>query len=188
MTIFCDEADYRQFLRLLGRIVESHDIECWNYVAMPNHYHATLRTTRPNLSQAIQELNGEYGQWWNKRHARVGHVFQGRFKDQIVQREGYLLTLCRYVPMNPVRGRLVERPESWEWSSYAATIGLRPAPSFLAVDLVLSLFGDANRQVLQERFAAHVMGPTLTELCTDDEIRSNQQILGDLHFKRALLG
>ena len=90
MRIFEDDTDYRYFVTLFGDIMEEFEIQCWNYCVMPNHYHATLQPTLPNLSRAIQRLNRRYAQRWNKRYDRVGHVFQGRFKDQIVQREGYL--------------------------------------------------------------------------------------------------
>jgi REP element-mobilizing transposase RayT len=183
MSIFLDDVDYRQFVYLLGDVVEDHDIECMNYCAMPNHYHATLRPTRPNLSEALRRLNSRYAQWWNKRHERVGHVFQGRFKDQIVQQEGYLLALCRYVAMNPVRAGLVKRPEDWEWSSYAATTGLRPAPSFVAVESVLSQFGAGDHRQLQAQFAEHVVGRPVDERCVEERIRSNERILGDGVFK-----
>lgn len=185
MRIFLDDADYKQFVHVLGDVTEDLDIECWNYCVMPNHYHATLRPTLPNLSEALRRVNSIYAQWWNRRHGRVGHVFQGRFKDQIVQREGYLLALCRYVALNPVRARLVERPEHWEWSSYAATVGLRPSPSFLALTAVLHQFGEGERPILQARFAGHVLGNPDEGCCTEDRIRSSERILGDRAFKRA---
>lgn len=186
MSIFLDDADYRQFVHLLGDVVEDLEIECWNYCVMPNHFHATLCPTLPNLSEALRRINGRYAQWWNRRHARVGHVFQGRFKDQIVQREGYLAALCRYVALNPVRAGLVERPGDWEWSSYAATAGQCSSPSFLAVDSVLRQFGDGNLSELQERFAAHVLGSSPDGVGTDDRIRSNEAVVGDGEFKRSL--
>ena len=186
MSIFLDDTDYRQFVHLLGDVVEDLEIHCWNYCVMPNHFHATLCPTLPNLSEALRRINGRYAQWWNRRHGRVGHVFQGRFKDQIVQREGYLAALCRYVAMNPVRAGLVTRPEDWEWSSYAATTGLRPSPSFLAVAQVLGQFGDGELPDLQQRFVTHVLGSSPEETCTDDRIRSNESIVGDSEFKRSL--
>jgi REP element-mobilizing transposase RayT len=186
MSIFLDDTDYRMFVRLLGDVVEDLEIQCWNYCVMPNHFHATLCPSLPNLSEALRRINGRYAQWWNRRHGRVGHVFQGRFKDQIVQREGYLAALCRYVAMNPVRAGLVTRPEDWEWSSYAATTGQRPSPSFLAIDLVLRQFGDGELPDLQQRFAAHVLGSSPEETCTDERIRSNESIVGDSEFKRSL--
>ena len=108
MTVFLDDIDYRHFVFLLGDVIEEFGIQCWNYCLMPNHYHLTLQPGRPNLSEAMRRLNGNYALWWNRRHQRVGHVFQGRFKDQIVDRESYLFAVTRYVLMNPVRAsRLV---------------------------------------------------------------------------------
>jgi REP element-mobilizing transposase RayT len=100
MPIFLDDCDYRQFVYQVGDVVEEFGLVCWNYCAMPNHYHLTVQPTRANLSAAIRKLNGTYGQWWNRRHGRVGHVFQGRFKDQIVDRNSYLMALSSYVVMN----------------------------------------------------------------------------------------
>jgi REP element-mobilizing transposase RayT len=182
MDIFLDEADYRQFVYLLGDVVEDCDIECWNYCLMSNHYHATMKPTRPNLSEAIRRINGEYGQWWNKRHSRVGHVFQGRFKAQIVEPTEYLLTLSRYVVMNPVRARLVEHPREWQWSSYRATVGEIASPSFVAVDSTLNLFGvdpSENRQ----RFSEFVTAQP-TDEAVMDRLRSNERILGSAAFKK----
>ena len=182
MRIFLDDMDYRKFVDVLAEVVEDSDIECWNYCVMPNHYHVTLCPTRPNLSEAIRRINSAYAQWWNNRHERVGHVFQGRFKDQIVQRDEYLLVLCRYVALNPVRAGLSERPEDWEWSSYAATLGLRPLRPFVAVPSVLRQFGDDDESVLRKRLSEFVLGRIATE-CTDDRIRSRERILGSKAFK-----
>jgi REP element-mobilizing transposase RayT len=182
MRIFLDDADYRQFIYLLGEVVEECDVECWSYCVMPNHYHATLKPRRPNLSEAMRRLNGEYAQWWNKRHERVGHAFQGRFKAQIVEEAGYLVTLSRYVVMNPVRAGLVAHPEEWPWSSYRATVGLSPSPSFLACSSTLGLFGD-DEATCRARFEQFVKGeaddPSLVE-----RIRSNERILGTADFKK----
>jgi hypothetical protein len=154
---------------------------------MPNHYHATLQPSRADLSEAIRRLNGVYAQWWNRRHGRVGHVFQGRYKDQIVQREGYLLTLSRYVVMNPVRAQLVVHPEDWRWSSYRATVGLSAAPPFLHTSSTLRLFGGGADAILQARFAEYVTGGEADEP-TIDRIRSNERIVGDRAFKNLIGG
>jgi putative transposase len=184
MTIFTDREDYQRFLNLFRNVVEEYSVECWNYCLLPNHYHATLRPTLPNISAAVQQLNGRYAQWWNRRHGRVGHTFQGRFKAQIVQRDGYALALCRYVALNPVRARLVDRPEEWPWASYAATVGHSPAPPFLSVDATLGLFGDTNRDMLQRRFAEFVVAGIPCEE-VDERIRSSQVVLGDAPFRTA---
>ena len=182
MPIFLDDHDYRKFIDVLADVVEDGDIECWNYCLMPNHYHVTFRPTRPNLSQAVRRLNGAYALWWNHRHGRVGHVFQGRFKAQIVDRETYLFALSRYVVMNPVRARLVDRPEAWSWSSYRATVGLCRAPAFLATDRTLALFDDLPGLSHQERFAQFVIAPE--DVTEQDRIRSNERVLGPKAFKQ----
>jgi len=182
MPIFLDDHDYRKFVHLLGEAVDDSAMRCWNYCLMPNHYHVTLEPTRPNISAAIRRLNGCYAQWWNKRHERVGHVFQGRFKDQVVDRDGYLRTLSRYVVMNPVRAGLVARPDEWPWSSFRATMGICHPPPFLAASSTLRLFGEADDTTLQERFAQFVLAQP-DDWETVDRIRSNESILGGRAFK-----
>ena len=103
-------------------------------------------------------------------------------KDQIIERDRYLLALCRYVALNPVRAGLCERPEDWEWSSYAPTLGLRPLRPFVAASSVLRQFGDDDESVLRKRFSLFVLSPITTE-CTDDRIRSSERILGSKAFK-----
>ena len=186
MTIFLDDTDYRCFVYLLGDVFEALHVECWSYCAMPNHYHATLRPTAPNLSEAIRLLNSRYAQWWNRRHGRVGHVFQGRFKDQVVQQEGYLLALGRYIARNPVEASLVERPEDWKWSSYSAIAGLQPPPSFLWSEGVLRGYGDAEHSILQSRFMNHVCSADDDGRSLEDRIRSDERVLGTRAFKRSV--
>ena len=137
MPIYCDDVDRWRFLTILETLVEAYQLECHAYCEMSNHYHAVIRTLTPNLSLAMQYLNGVYAQWWNRRHRRVGHVFQGPFKAQLIQRDGHFLEACRYVVLNPVRAGLVKNVEDWAWSSYAATAGLIACPTFLTTRLIL---------------------------------------------------
>jgi REP-associated tyrosine transposase len=118
MTIFLDALDYARFLRIYGNAIERFALDSWVLCVMPNHYHLVFRTRHANLSLAIRYLNGEYARWWNRRHTHVGHVFQGRFKAQIIEHGVYLLRVCRYVLLNPVRAKLVEHAGAWKWSSY----------------------------------------------------------------------
>src|SRR5687767_2538281 len=158
MQIFLDDGDRRQFVHLLGETVETYEIDCWDYCVMGNHYHASLWPTKPNISDAMQYLHGEYGRWWNWRHKHVGHVFQGRFKDQIVQHEEYLLTLTRYIARNPVRAGLVDDPAKWRWSSYAAHAGLCPSPAFLTSNPILSQFPQGDIDSLRACYSKFVLG------------------------------
>ena len=187
MQIFLDDQDYLRFIGFLGDVVEKFEIECWNYCVMPNHYHATLRPAKPNFSEAMRKLNGNYAQWRNRRHRRVGHAFQGRFKDQIVDTDEYLLVLSRYIALNPVRAGLTQTPDQWRWSSYAATIGLQPAPPFLSIGPVLGQFGSEEPEILRKRFADYVEGQN-EDQAADDRIRSNVRILGNKAFRRRIEG
>lgn len=188
MRIFLDDTDYRKFLFVLGDVVDTYDIECWDFCAMPTHYHLALYPRKPNLSRAIGHLNSVYGMWWNGRHSTVGHVFQGRFKAQIVQREGYLRALCRYIARNPVRARLVEHPANWPWSSYGCTAGLRPNPGFLFSEPILSQFGDGEVGELRAFYTRHVLELPSAEDHLDERLRSKERVLGDRAFKLLILG
>jgi REP element-mobilizing transposase RayT len=186
MTIFKDEDDHRYFLSLFSDVMQDFEIQVWNFCSMPNHTHATLQPTAPNLSKAMKRLNGCYAQWWNRRHDHIGHVFQDRFKSQVVQTDRHLLELCRYVPLNPVRARLVSSPTDWPWSSYGWILGTRPAPSFLTVDCTLRLFGDDDRAAQRARFAEFVGGEP--DLALQDRFRRCESIVGDRAFKIAIEG
>jgi putative transposase len=134
MPIYRDDQDRLTFLERLARVVEDCHLRCHAYCLMTNHYHLVVRTLDANLSRALQRLNGSYAQWWNGRHERSGHVFQGRFGAQVIQDDAYLLVACRYVVLNPVRAGLVDTPGDWIWSSYRATAALAPVPRFLSPD------------------------------------------------------
>jgi hypothetical protein len=118
---------------------------------MDNHYHLLVETTTCNLSVGMRQINGVYTQYFNRRYERVGHVFQGRFKAILVERESYLLELCRYVVLNPVRTDVAGQPDDYAWSSYPATAGIEEPPRFLAVHWVLSQFGN-DRPTAQQRY------------------------------------
>ncbi len=138
--IYLDDADRRRFLDLLGREVMQQRWRCYAYCLMNNHYHLLFETPEANLVAGMRRLNGVYTQGFNHRHDWVGHLFQGRYKSILVDRDSYLLELCRYVVLNPVRAGLVRRPEDWPWSSYRATAGTAPVPAWLDRVAVTALF------------------------------------------------
>jgi REP element-mobilizing transposase RayT len=140
-AIFRDDGDRRAFLQTLAQLVERFGWVCHAYCLMNNHYHLLLETPQANLSRGMRQLNGIYSQAFNRRHRRVGHVLQGRFKSILVDRESYLLELARYVVLNPVRAKTVRRPADYPWSSYRATAGLCGAPPCLTRDWLLYQFG-----------------------------------------------
>jgi REP element-mobilizing transposase RayT len=154
-AIVRDDGDRARFLDTLAAMVDQYGVVCHAWVLMDNHYHLLLETPSPNLSLAVRYLNGVYTQRFNRRHRRVGHLFQGRFKAIVVEKEGYLLELCRYVVLNPVRAGVVKDPAAYPWSSYRATAGLTPAPGWLTVDWVLEQFGQ-RRGAAQAKYRQFV--------------------------------
>ena len=153
--IYKDDKDRETFLELLGSVVSRYGWICHAYCLMGNHYHLLIETPDGNLSQGMRQLNGIYTQHFNRRHGRVGHVFQGRFKAIVVDRDSYLLELCRYVVLNPLRAGVVGSPGRYKWSSYRATAGIVRSPSFLTTDWVLSEFGRIRRKA-QDRYKEFV--------------------------------
>jgi putative transposase len=122
---------------------------------MSNHYHLVVETPDGNLSQGMRQLNGVFTQASNRRHGRTGHLFQGRFKAILVDKDSYLLELTRYVVLNPVRAGLVEQPGAWPWSSYRAMAGEAPAPTWLATEALLAQFG-SRRSETRRRYRRFV--------------------------------
>jgi len=153
-SVFHDEGDRKAFLPLLARSVDRFGWRIHAFVLMTNHYHLLLETPEPTLSAGMRELNGIYTQRFNRRHERVGHLFQGRFKGILVEKESHLLELTRYVVLNPVRAGIAEHPADWRWSSYRATAGLEGPPTWLVVDWTLAQFGQdpTTARCLYRRF------------------------------------
>ena len=153
--IFFNDGDRELFLQTLAHVVSRYSWICHAYCLMANHYHLLVETPKANLSIGMRQLNGVFTQSFNRRHKRVGHLFQGRFKAVLVEKESYLLELCRYVVLNPVRVKGGTKTAAWKWSSYRATAGLASVPEFLSTDWLLEQFGK-NRRVAQKRYREFV--------------------------------
>ena len=153
--IFEDDKDRHMFLSTLEEVVRQFNWVCHAWCLMDNHYHLLIQTPDGNLSNGMRQLNGVYTQASNRRHRRVGHLFQGRFKAILVDSDAYLLELTRYVVLNPVRAGRVTHPGEWPWSSYRASVGLEAAPFWFPVDGLLAQFSD-RRSLARERYAQFV--------------------------------
>lgn len=121
--IFFDDKDREKFLEILRRTKERYGYLLHAYALMENHYHLFLETPKANISQIMQNINTSYTVYINKRHKRFGHLFQGRFKGILVDKETYLIVLTRYIHLNPVRARIVKSPENYRWTSYREYMG-----------------------------------------------------------------
>ena len=122
--IYRDEVDRQAQLDAIALGMERFDAQVLAYCQMGNHFHLVVHTRQANLSRLMRHVNGVYTQAFNQRHGLVGHLFQGRFKAILVDRDAYLLALCRYVERNPVAAGLVALPSDWVWSSCQAHMGL----------------------------------------------------------------
>ena len=139
--IFRDDKDRDSFFEILTSVTKRYNWLCHAYCLMDNHYHLIIETPDANLSRGMRQLNGVYTQTYNRRHKKTGHIFQGRYKAILVDKDSYLLELCRYVVLNPLKAGIVERPDDWKWSSYISTAGIKKAPRYLTVDWILGQFG-----------------------------------------------
>ena len=146
--IYLDDVDRSNWLALFGHVCKRFNWVCHAYCLMDNHYHIVVETAEANLSKGMRQLNGVYTQNFNRRHNRVGHVYQGRYKAILVDKDSYLLELSRYVVLNPVRSGEVKAVEQWSWSSYSAMTGKSDRPDWLQTDWVLGQFGKQRKRAI----------------------------------------
>jgi len=181
--IYLSDDDRDMFLSVLSHVVDRFGWICHAYCLMSNHFHLMIETPKGNLSRGMRQLNGMYTQRFNRAHGRVGHLFQGRFKSIVVDKDAYLLELSRYIVRNPVTAGMVKDAGDWPWSSYLATSGEVSSPLFLDVDWLLSQFGSDTEKaraayvafVRDEQGAspwAQLNGP---DILGDDEFRERLQ-------------
>ena len=154
-AIFVSDEDRRKFLEVLASAVEKYNWLCHTFCLLDNHYHLIIETLDPNLSLGMRQLNGVYTQAFNRAHQRVGHVFQGRYKAIMVEKDSHLLELCRYVVLNPVRAGMAAKPGEWKWSSYRSTAYAGKVPECLTTDWVLGQFSE-ERTTARKRYRKFV--------------------------------
>jgi len=186
--IFEDDKDRAVLLNIVGQMLARFDSIALAYCLMGNHYHFVLGTRQANLSAMMRQINGVYSQAYNRRHGKVGHVFQGRFKAILIDRDNYLLEVCRYVDLNPVRAGMVEHAGDWPWSSYRAHCGLAESLPWLDTPgLHGFVLGDDAKTLAQRRRAAQQYAEWVQAgrgVRLWDESLRQQIYLGDEEFIR----
>jgi len=141
-SIFRNDGDRDQFLERLEITISKYNLRLHAYCQMDNHYHLLLETPEGNLSQAMRYFNGSYANYFRAKHRLVGSIFQGRYKSIIVEKDDYLLQLSAYIHLNPVRAKIVEKPEDYKWSSFQYYFKNADIPDFLYVDEISGKYGD----------------------------------------------
>ncbi len=154
--IFLDDNDRQMFYEILANVENRYGIIIYVFILMSNHYHLLLETPYANLSRAIQRLNGEYALYFSMRHKRPGHLFQGRFKAMLVEKDAYLLELSRYIHLNPLRVGMVRLPEEYKWSSLPLYLEEKTKLPFkLQWEWILSIFGK-RRNIASRKYKTFV--------------------------------
>jgi REP element-mobilizing transposase RayT len=154
--IVTDDADRHRRVDWLRRTVETYGWRLHAFALMSNHEHLFVETPEPNLSAGMQYLNGSYTGYFNRRHERCGHLFQGRFKAHLIDERGYFQVVSRYIHLNPVRAGLVRRPHEYAWSSYAGYIRAADALDWVTYERVLLDFGPGNMAACRRRYRQYV--------------------------------
>lgn len=189
--IYRDDVDRVSHLDVLAQATDRFDAQVLAYCLMGIHFHLVLHTRSANLSRLMRHVNGVYTQRFNRRHGLTGHLFQGRFKSIFVDRDAYLLALCRYVERNPVAAGMVRRAEDWPWSSCRAHLGLAPTPDWLDSDglhgylLARPVSGEADRQQAIALYTGMIGQHTNADFWSTG-LRS-QVFLGDEAFVQRML-
>ena len=182
--IFKEQKDKAKLLEYIQHVHKAYGAIFHAYCLLDNHYHFIIETPRANIKQIMHSINTSYAVFYNKRHRRVGPLFQGRYKSIVVQNDEYLWKLSSYIHNNPAKAKLVEDPEAYEWSSYSSYTGKIAKPEWLQVEFILSNFGERKARVARYRefVRANIM--------TDEEIRKEMKngfIYGSVDFAKHII-
>lgn len=146
-SIFKDDRDRERYLDFLKESQKRFGYQLYAYVLMGNHVHHLIEIGQTPLSKVMQNILFRYTRYWNRRHKKTGHLFQGRYKAILCDKESYLLELIRYLHLNPVRSKIVGDPGQYAWSSHGAYLK-GEAKSWISVDEVLSQWGKSRAQAI----------------------------------------
>jgi len=184
--IYKSDKDRLKYLSLLSNTCNRYNWCCHAYCLMSNHYHLLIETREASLSKGMKYLNGTYTQSFNHRNKRVGHVFQGRYKAILVEKESYLLELARYIVLNPVRARMVREAKDWPWSSYRATAGFTLPEFCLTTDWILSTYS-GTKKLAHQRYREFVQEgknqPSPMESLKNQIYLGNDEFVEDMQCK-----
>jgi len=204
--IYYGQADYEKFKTYLQEAQEKYGYLLHCYVLMGNHYHLVIETPMGNLSSVMHYINGSYTNHINIKKRRSGHLFQGRYKAILIDRDSYLLELSRYIHLNPVRAKLVERPEDYPYSSYSAYIS-KEKDGIVYRDFILGMVSKTKKDAiynyknfvdraigvelenpLKDVYAGMILGGTRFIKEALNKIREEDLDKEDISHRRALKG
>ena len=155
--------DYQRFLEILSELPQRYGVILHGYVLMGNHYHLLLETSKGNITKVMHYLNATYTGYFNRKYNRVGHLFQGRYKGILIEKERYLLSVSRYIHVNPIRAMITKLPEEYRWSSYPEYIGKEKKKGWLMSDWILGQYSRDESKAKRQYKAFVEEGLTLKE-------------------------
>lgn len=161
--------------------MDRYGLKVHTYCLMTNHYHILLETPQPNLSRAMKWINVSYATYFNRKRGRSGHLFQGRFKSILVDADEYLKHLSRYIQLNPVRAKMVEKCKDHRWSSYPVFGGYVKAPEWLETSWLLPLFAKDQRKA-KRQYRTFVEQVDISEIENPSDDLVGGLILGGVDF------
>jgi REP element-mobilizing transposase RayT len=177
--IFLDDHDRLKYLELLERYKKHHEFIIYAYTLMNNHVHLLIETLGSPLSKIMQVINFTYTGHFNRKYDKVGHLFQGRYKACLCDRDEYLLALVRYIHLNPIRSKLVNNPDNYRWSSHRAYMGY--SNSLVDAERILRMFSDEPSHA-RKLYHDFIAGPIKSKENENIFEVVDKQILGDERF------
>ena len=156
-AIFLNDGDYVEFEMILASAFRKHELDCFGWSLMPNHWHGVLRCPPGGLSRFMKAVNHRYALRFDRRWERTAHLFANRFGAVLQRTEQQFLGTLRYVVRNPVDAGICASPYDARWTSFAATAGIAPAPEYLRVDQILDCFGN-DRDAARRQYVDFVVG------------------------------
>lgn len=154
-TIFKNKYDYLKYLEVLAHYKEQYGFYLFAYLLMSNHVHLLIETLEAPLSKILQGINQKYTMYFNWRYNTVGHLFQGRYKAFICDRDEYLLSLIKYIHLNPVRAKISKTPDEYPWSSHRSYMGMNSKNGLVDADQVLMIFSE-NKSVARNLYRVYM--------------------------------
>lgn len=150
-NIFFDDIDHHKFLSVLDNVIDNTDVYLLGYCLMINHAHLLIQDSQNNISQIMKRIGTSYARWFNRRHNRVGHVFQDRFRSENIEDDAYLKTVIRYIHQNPVKAGMISKAEDYPWSSCRNYYSNdKDGPISISVSLILELFNTNRNDAIEE--------------------------------------
>jgi putative transposase len=181
--IFLSDADYRHFLSLLQKVKSSLPYRIYAYALMPNHFHLLIEADEAPLAQIMQKTLTAYAKYFNHMHKHKGHVFQGRYRAVLCEKDSYLLELVRYIHLNPVKAKLASQVAQWPWTSHAYYV--RPNPkSWVDSAAVLDYWGASGSG--QKQYAQFLNDRAIAPVDKVLRLPSAAPYLGSADFQKAV--